>query len=85
MPFDSWNVICPKNIHNLIRDLNFAESLRSLSIALTILGWLTVNPVGFWPQTHQPGGFEGRDKPGAQLVGFKQATTINTLKIGKNT
>ena len=35
--------------------------------------------------THQLGGLEGGDKPGAQLVGFKQATTINTLKIAKNT
>ena len=44
---------------------------------------MSVNPAGFWPQTHQLSGFEGGDKPGAQLVGFKQATTINTLKIGK--
>ena len=27
---------------------------------------------GFGPKTHQPGGFEGGDKPGAQLVGFEQ-------------
>ena len=51
-----------------------------------ILAWQTANPPGVWPQnTHQPGGFEGGGKPGAQLVGFKQATTINALKIGKNT
>ena len=41
--------------------------------------------LGFGPKTHQPGGFEGGDKLGAQLVGFEQATTINTLKIGKYT
>ena len=50
-----------------------------------ILTWLTANPPGFGPKTHQPGGFEFVDKPGAQLVGFEQATTINTLKIGKYT
>ena len=50
-----------------------------------ILTWLTANPPGFWPQTHQPGGFEGGDKPGAQLGGINQATTINTLIIGKYT
>ena len=41
--------------------------------------------LGFGPKTHQLGWFEGGDKPGAQIVGYKQATTINTLKIGKNT
>ena len=41
--------------------------------------------LGFGPKTHQPSGFEGRDKPGAQLVGFSPATTRNILKIGKNT
>ena len=41
--------------------------------------------LGFGPKTHQPSGFEGGDKPGAQLVGFEQATTINTLKMGKYT
>ena len=30
-----------------------------------------------------PTWFEDGDKPGAQLVGFEQATTKNTLKIGK--
>ena len=44
-------------------------------------GLLTIQ-LGFGPTTHQ---FEGGDKPGAQLVGFKQATTINTHKIGKTT
>ena len=48
-----------------------------------ILTWLTANPPGVRPKTHQPGGFEGGDKPGAHLVGFEQATTISTLKIGK--
>ena len=33
----------------------------------------------------KPSGFEGGDKPGAQLVGYEQATTIKTLKIGKYT
>ena len=41
--------------------------------------------LGFGPKTHQPGGFEDGDKPGAQLVGFEQATTKKTLKMGKNT
>ena len=49
------------------------------------MAWLTVNRAGFGPKTHYLSGFEGGDKPGAQLVGFKQATTIGTLKIGKNT
>ena len=50
-----------------------------------ILTWLTANPPGLGPRTHQPGEFEGGGKPGAQLVGFEQATTINTLTIGKYT
>ena len=41
--------------------------------------------LGFGSKTHQPGGFEGVDNPGAQLVGINQATTRNTLKIGKYT
>ena len=42
------------------------------------LAWLTVNPARL-------SGCEGGDKAGPQLVGFKQATTVNALKIGKNT
>ena len=38
--------------------------------------------LGFGPKIHQPGEFEGRDKLGAQLVGFEQATTKNALKNG---
>ena len=36
-------------------------------------------------KTHQHGGFQDRDKPGAQLVGFERATTRNTIKTGINT
>ena len=43
--------------------------------------WLTAHHLGFSPKTHQPGGLGDGDKPGAQLVGFEQATTINTLKM----
>ena len=63
---------------NVVKKIFLATVNRNLT-------WLTANPPGFWPQTHQPSGFEGGDKPGAQLVGFEQATTINTLKIGKYT
>ena len=56
-----------------------------MGLSNRILTWLTANPPGLGPKTHQPGGFEGGDKPGAQLVGIKQATTRNTLKIGKYT
>ena len=51
----------------------------------SILTWLTANPPGFCPKTHQPSGFEGGDKLGAQLVGFEQATTKMHLKLGKYT
>ena len=50
-----------------------------------ILTWLPANTTGFCPQNTPTGGFEGGDKPGAQLVGFEQAATTNTLKIGKYT
>ena len=69
-----------------IRSENLIKSkLTTTNANNRILTWLTANPPGFGPKTHQPSGFEGRDKPGAQLVGFEQATTINTPKIGKYT
>ena len=48
------------------------------------LAWPAVNLAGFGPKTHQLGGFEAGDKPGAQWVGFSQTATTNTLKKGNN-
>ena len=47
-----------------------------------ILAWLTANQHA---QKYQHGGLEGGDKPGAQLLGFEQATTKNILKVCKYT
>ena len=50
-----------------------------------ILTSLTANQPGVWPQNTPTQWVLGWDTPGAQLVGFEQATTNTILKIGKYT
>ena len=74
--------IAQKNIYrSAVRPLTKSNPSHSNRI----LTWLTPNPPGVWPQNTPTRWFEGGDKLGAQWVGFEQATTINTLKIGENT
>ena len=62
---------------NLLTDHTW---LTQAYVSNRILTWLTANPPRFGPKTHQPGGVEGGDKLGAQLIGFEQTTTKNALK-----